>query len=259
MQQHVFISYSHNDKEVAEHLVHDLKMAGIDVWIDTQRLKEGENNWKALTEQAILNSACIIVLISPASKESKMVQDEISQAQMLRKTIIPVLIKGYMRENLIPSLANLQWIILRDDAYAAGIRELVKEIYHWTTDSISSELIELKKKETETAIQVFDRANRLRVVAVVISVIVGFSVLIAGILGSTLILDVTILQYSQVLFPLLSIVLGIGISIFQLNAYRQFVAKRRDEALKRMDDELKTFDQEIEKRVEALFPEKTRS
>lgn len=86
----IYISYSRRDKDFAQRLTHDLEALGHRVWIDTE-LTTGES-WRNTTQEAIKESDIFIVLISPASKESKWIMTEIDYALLLKKRLVPLLI-----------------------------------------------------------------------------------------------------------------------------------------------------------------------
>lgn len=86
----IYISYSRRDKDFAQRLTHDLEALGHQVWIDT-KLESGES-WRNASQEAIEQSDIFIVLISPASKESKWIMTEIDYALLLKKRLVPLLI-----------------------------------------------------------------------------------------------------------------------------------------------------------------------
>jgi hypothetical protein len=61
--RHVFLSYSHKDYETVRALWLRLTKAGLDVWLDKDRLQPGQN-WKYEIHQAILGSDFFIVCLS---------------------------------------------------------------------------------------------------------------------------------------------------------------------------------------------------
>jgi hypothetical protein len=76
----VFISYAREDTEVANRLYNDLKMAGLEPWLDTQSLLAGQN-WKVAIKDAIKNSRYFIPLLSSNSVEKVgYVQKELKEA-----------------------------------------------------------------------------------------------------------------------------------------------------------------------------------
>jgi hypothetical protein len=76
----VFISYAREDTEAANRLYNDLKMAGLEPWLDTQSLLAGQN-WKIAIRDAIKNSRYFIPLLSSNSVEKVgYVQKELKEA-----------------------------------------------------------------------------------------------------------------------------------------------------------------------------------
>jgi hypothetical protein len=64
----VFISYAREDSEAANRLYNDLKMRGLDPWLDTQSLLAGQN-WKRSIKEALRTSRYFIPLLSSNSVE----------------------------------------------------------------------------------------------------------------------------------------------------------------------------------------------
>ncbi len=76
----VFISYAREDTEAANRLYNDLKMVGLDPWLDTQSLLPGQK-WKIAIKDAIKNSRYFIPLLSSNSVEKiGYVQKELKEA-----------------------------------------------------------------------------------------------------------------------------------------------------------------------------------
>jgi WD40 repeat protein len=79
----LFISYAHSDgAELAQRLLTDLKDAGHEVWLDTERLTGG-SSWTNEIEEAIDACDVIIALLSHASSDSRICRAE--QLRGLRK------------------------------------------------------------------------------------------------------------------------------------------------------------------------------
>lgn len=86
----VFISYAREDAEQhALNLARELGNKSFDVWIDT-KLSPGTQVWTNEIENAIRKSSVFIVLVSPKIHDSKWVKREISFAESIGKTIIPI-------------------------------------------------------------------------------------------------------------------------------------------------------------------------
>jgi len=87
---HVFISYAHTDQDfVQEHLIPWLNANGYDAWVDSEKLRAGEN-WIEEIDNAIKASYALIVVISPASMTSPYVTYEWAFALGCDIPVIPV-------------------------------------------------------------------------------------------------------------------------------------------------------------------------
>src|SRR5579864_2653601 len=86
---HVFISYSRADQELMRRLREDLAKAGVEVWTDEQGLEPGTPGWDTAIASAIESAACIVVLLSPDSKQSVWVGRELGYAEEHKARIIP--------------------------------------------------------------------------------------------------------------------------------------------------------------------------
>lgn len=76
---YVFLSHSSKDKRFVRGLAHQLKSAGIRVWLDEAAIKVGESLIQKL-RQAIDSVDFLIVVLSQASIESAWVQKEVEMA-----------------------------------------------------------------------------------------------------------------------------------------------------------------------------------
>jgi hypothetical protein len=89
---HIFISYSHKDSEYAYKLARALKQEGFSVWID-DRIDYG-TEWPSEIEENLDKSGVFIVIMTPNSKNSNWVQNELTRAERLEKQILPLLLEG---------------------------------------------------------------------------------------------------------------------------------------------------------------------
>jgi hypothetical protein len=113
MAQHVFVSYKHEEKAFADMLVHQLKTAGFEVWLDDERLRAGEN-WREAINYAIKDSFALIFIITPESKLSEFVTYEWAYAQGAGIKVIPLMLRN--TPNLHPQLEMLQYLDFTDQA-----------------------------------------------------------------------------------------------------------------------------------------------
>lgn len=92
----VFISHSHEDKQIVSRITDDLRKHGIQVWLDEDLISPGEQ-WADKISEAFENSNAILVIISHNTAESRWQTSEIAFAVATQrrdpsKRIIPVLI-----------------------------------------------------------------------------------------------------------------------------------------------------------------------
>jgi len=129
----VFISYAHEDKELAWKISDALKKYGLEVW-DEREIMPGEN-WAAKVSHALQSSSALIVLITPKALESKWVPREIEYAlgkTAFKNRLVTVLVgpPGKMPQGKIPwILRHLQCVELpgTDDG-EEGIGQIAKSL-----------------------------------------------------------------------------------------------------------------------------------
>ncbi|MHC4248111.1 MAG: toll/interleukin-1 receptor domain-containing protein [Planctomycetota bacterium] len=120
----VFISYAHDDQQIASRLVSELQDVSLPAWMAAADVNAGEPIMSKLREELACSSA-VVVLLSPKSLASSWVQFEIGAARALGKPIVPVLIEGDGVEGSIPdSLSEVQSI----DARREPLREVARRI-----------------------------------------------------------------------------------------------------------------------------------
>lgn len=113
MEQHVFVSYKHEEEAFAQMLIHQLQAAGFKMWIDTEQLRAGEN-WREAINYAIKDSFALVLVISPDAQRSEYVTYEWAFAQGAGIKVIPLLLKSTTR--LHPQLEMLQYLDFTDQA-----------------------------------------------------------------------------------------------------------------------------------------------
>lgn len=106
-----FLSYSRGDQAFALRFAHDLKAAGVDVWVDQLDIGIGQN-WDRAVEAAVRGCEGFIIILSPRSVASENVADEVGVAIEGTKQIIPILFETCT----VPMrLARVQFIDSRTD------------------------------------------------------------------------------------------------------------------------------------------------
>jgi KaiC/GvpD/RAD55 family RecA-like ATPase len=96
---HVFLSYSHNDREYVKRLKQSLQNEGFEIWND-QDIEAGSRWFKEITS-AIKRSSAVIVVMTTLGEESEWVEKEILYAIDCKKQIFPLLLEGQVFALLI--------------------------------------------------------------------------------------------------------------------------------------------------------------
>ena len=91
---HVFISYSRSDVDYAAALALHLEEQGLDVWRDVDDVPVATPSYRKAIQNAIKQSAALIVIMTPAADGSAWVENEIEEARDTHKPIFPLLLEG---------------------------------------------------------------------------------------------------------------------------------------------------------------------
>ncbi len=164
---HVFISYVRDDSEVVDRLVGELKRAGIEVWLDREKIRPGIR-WQNAIEEAIEDGAFFIACFSEAyserdrthmNEELTIAIEELRLRPSDRAWFIPVVLnKSTVPKRRIgggEKLTDLQWVDLQTD-WNEGISKIVSVIL----DESLSDGSEMKPDMIERA-RTWKRAERL--------------------------------------------------------------------------------------------------
>jgi hypothetical protein len=89
---HVFVSYSHVDRDYARQLAQALEREGFDVWAD-DRIDYGAT-WPQVIQDKLDTSSAVVLLMTPAAAKSKWVNNELSRALRKDKPLFPMLLEG---------------------------------------------------------------------------------------------------------------------------------------------------------------------
>jgi hypothetical protein len=119
----VFISYSRSDMEFVQRLAMDLNSAGLDVWWDLSDI-QGSDVWERKIEEGLNASNFFIVVLSPASLDSRWVRREYLSADNKGIKIIPLKLKTYDEVPL--TLRDIQPIDAIDRPYADVLSDVLR-------------------------------------------------------------------------------------------------------------------------------------
>ena len=124
----VFISYSRRDSETIESIVAQLEAEGIDVWLDREDIKPGQQ-WRKQIVEAIDTAEAFVLNLSPDSGASDNVLKELNLAEeALDPFILPVMLKDMkIPDAMRYQLAGTQFIAYFLDS-KRGVQDLIAEI-----------------------------------------------------------------------------------------------------------------------------------
>ena len=124
----VFISYSRRDSETIEEIVAQLEAEGIDVWLDREDIKPGQQ-WRRQIVEAIDTAEAFVLNLSPDSGASDNVLKELNLAEeSLEPFILPVMLKDMkIPDTMRYQLAGTQFIAYFLDS-KRGVQDLIAEI-----------------------------------------------------------------------------------------------------------------------------------
>ena len=108
----VFLSYAPEDKEFAHSLSRELTERGLRVWTPSTEILPGENPWLRVGK-ALESSHALVVLLSPESLRSELLQSELEYAlgnTKFKERIFPVLVRP---------TKNVPWILQKFELYDA--------------------------------------------------------------------------------------------------------------------------------------------
>jgi hypothetical protein len=110
--KHIVLCYDRQDAATQRRILTTLRAQGLDIWTD-DALEPETTAWKTAIEQAIEDAAALVVLMSPAAKQSEWIDREIAYANANKVLICPVLIAGDEASAIPFELIDWQWIDVR--------------------------------------------------------------------------------------------------------------------------------------------------
>ena len=126
---HIFLSYSRDDDDIMQRVRTSLQRVGLKVWAG-EHLEPGTAGWKKELPQALRDAGAVIVLMSPRANQTEWVAREIHIAKSIKANIIPLLVDGEVHQALLPLLADMEYIDMRDD-YDGNIIHVIRLCYEY--------------------------------------------------------------------------------------------------------------------------------
>ena len=105
---HVFISYSHRDRDFTHKLAEEIERRNIPVWID-DRIDYG-TRWPHVIQEKIDSCKAFVLVMSDNARASDWVNNELTYAHSKGKKIFPLLLKG----DAWLSVASIQYVHVRN-------------------------------------------------------------------------------------------------------------------------------------------------
>ena len=129
LKRKVFISFAHEDSIFAERLGRYLTASGFSVWIDKDNIRPGTLDWEVAVRHGLEKSFAVVLVASRRSANSNYVRAECKLGQIAGLRIIPIWCSGEIWEECVAlGLIDAQYIDLRDDKYATGLKRLQSEL-----------------------------------------------------------------------------------------------------------------------------------
>ncbi len=131
----VFISHASVDKPWVIPFATRLRSRGVDAWLDLWEIQPGDSLIQRVYDEGLGKADTFIVVLSPASVQSRWVTEEINVATIRRIEekcrIIPVILD----ECQVPvALSHLKWIKIEDKADYQGPFDSIESAIHGVTD-----------------------------------------------------------------------------------------------------------------------------
>jgi hypothetical protein len=121
---HVFISYSRSDQDFVQSiLIPKLQEAEISLWVDTLRIRVGDD-WRQEIDNAIRRAFAMVVVMSPAADNSKYVTYEWSCAWGNNVPVFPVILEDVELHPRMESWQYLNYQLSRDAIWSPLIDKL---------------------------------------------------------------------------------------------------------------------------------------
>jgi len=128
MSREIFISYSTEDRAVADDLCGALESAGLTCWIAPRNIEPG-SSWTASIMKAIAECRVMVLIFSSKSNESSHVVREILHAVEKRRQVFPIRIEDVTpTEGLGYCLVGVQWFDATTPPLNQHVGSLVKQI-----------------------------------------------------------------------------------------------------------------------------------
>jgi HEAT repeat protein len=105
---HVFISYHSEDGEFVADVIRQLEDAGFQVWLDHERLR-AEGKWRESIDTAIRDAFALLVILTPAARDSEQIMYEWMFALGVGVRVIPIIREATKLPPRLEPLTHLEF------------------------------------------------------------------------------------------------------------------------------------------------------
>ena len=123
----LFITYSGADKDAASRVEQDLRARGLKVYFDENEVAAG-STWRAQTQDALDRADGVVVLVSPALRDSRWAAQEISYAWSAGKRILPLQIAALDPRDIPLGLSGLHIVEAFGPSYEEAIDDFTQTV-----------------------------------------------------------------------------------------------------------------------------------
>jgi oligopeptide transport system substrate-binding protein len=186
MAHDVFVSYSKEDKVVADTIVSVFERNNIRCWYAPRDIKPGVDWGKAITD-AIKDCRVFLLVFSGHANKSQRVLDELNFAISQEATISPFRIENLEpRDAMMLHLSSRHWLDAYDPSWEKHLNKLIKTVASILEIPIIEDKLEIPKKKEEKGFKKVGVGNIIKFA------VIGAIILSLGWLGlSRLIVDNT--------------------------------------------------------------------
>lgn len=123
----IFISYSHEDRLIAEMLSQRINQIGFHTWIDFAGIKGGDE-WRQSIDEALEHSSAFLILLTPEATVSRWVKYELRRALDHKLRIIPLMIRNCALPDEIEHLHYVDFLQSSEQAFNGLHRALITAV-----------------------------------------------------------------------------------------------------------------------------------
>ena len=129
LKSKIFVSFAHEDKDVANVTAQTLSNFGIPVWIDHSEINPGSEDWQEIIHQGLENSLAMLLLASPSSRKSGYVRSELELASGKSLKIFPLWIDGEEWHECAPvAMIHSQYVDARNGNFHNSLTHVCNKI-----------------------------------------------------------------------------------------------------------------------------------